>query len=117
MGRDTLLQWVKRYKEFGEDGLRNKVWSGRSKISPDVRRKIVSLKEENPGFGIRRISDIVKVKPGRMFSRDHQEIRAKARGLEKKRRGRPTDRAKPFTRENSMPEVLTNSKGVCYALS
>jgi len=60
---------------------------------------------------------LVTVKPGRSYPRDPQEYRAKARGLEKKARGRPRTPAEPFAFENSMPETLTGAKGETYALS
>lgn len=59
----------------------------------------------------------VKEKTGRHFSRNQQEYRARARGLEKKARGRPPKRLVPFAVENAMEETLTDGKGVCYALS
>lgn len=60
---------------------------------------------------------LVTVKPGRCFPRNPQEYRAKARGLEKKPRGRPKPAPQPFAFENSMPETLSNGKGETYALS
>lgn len=60
---------------------------------------------------------VISVKPGRSFSRDQQEYRAKARGLERKPRGRPRKPVEPFALENTASETLTDSKGVCYALS
>ena len=60
---------------------------------------------------------VVKAKPGRSFPRNPQEYRAKARGLEKRRPGRPGKPAEPFAFENSMPETLTDEKGETYALS
>ncbi len=59
----------------------------------------------------------VRSKPGRSFSRDQQEYRARARGLKKKPRGRPPKQVEPFAAENSQPETLTDGKGRCYALS
>ncbi len=63
---------------------------------------------------------IVKSKPGRSFSRDKQEYRAKTRGLEKKRRGRPRKQTTPFVpfaRENAAAETVLYSDGNTYALS
>ncbi len=59
----------------------------------------------------------IRVKPGRSFSRNQQEYRARARGLEKKPRGRPPKIVEPFAVENAAEETLTDRKGVCYALS
>ncbi len=60
---------------------------------------------------------VVKVKPGRSFSRNPRECRAKTRALDRKPRGRPAATADPFAFENSMPEILTYGKGECYASS
>jgi len=59
----------------------------------------------------------VRIKPGRSFPRDQQECRAKARGLEKKPRGRPRKLVEPFAAENAMAETITYRNGICYALS
>ncbi len=64
VGRETLLKWVKRYREEGEAGLRNRV-RGESgpapgKIPPAVKHKIVALKQKHPLFGVRRISQLLK---------------------------------------------------------
>jgi len=63
---------------------------------------------------------VVKSKPGRSFTRDKQEYRAKTRGLKKKRRGRPPKQTTPFVpfaRENAAPETVRYSDGYTYALS
>jgi len=61
IGHDTLYKWVNRYKENGEEGLKAAPRrGGKPKISSDVKGKILSLKKENPTFGIQRISDILK---------------------------------------------------------
>ena len=60
---------------------------------------------------------VVKIKPGRSFPRNKQEYRAKARGLEKRRPGRPGKSSEPFTFENSMPETITYVNDGVYALS
>jgi len=60
---------------------------------------------------------IVMIKPGRSFPRNPQEYRAKARGLEKKPRGRLRKIDQPFAFENSTSETITYRKGGAYALS
>jgi len=60
MSCHSLYKWAEAYKKYGEEGLKAGVWSGKPKISSNVIQKIVSLKKENPTFGIRRISDILK---------------------------------------------------------
>jgi hypothetical protein len=68
-------------------------------------------------FVVQCARHLVTVKPGRSFPRNKQQYRAKARGLEKKPRGRPSRTVEPFALENSMPETLTDEKQVAYALS
>jgi len=60
MSDHTLYEWVKKYNKWGEEGLRDKTWKRKSKLPREVKKKIVDLKEENPTFGTRRISDILK---------------------------------------------------------
>lgn len=57
---NTLSRWITSYLENGENGLKSGVWSGKPKVSLEVKRKAVYLKKENPTFGIQRISDILK---------------------------------------------------------
>lgn len=59
---------------------------------------------------------VVKDEPGRSFSRDKQEYRAKSREIKMRGRRRKKTTA-PFIMENSSPETLTNLKGETYALS
>lgn len=61
---ETLRQWVKRYQQYGEAGLQNqRRGTKRPRLSGRVKDKIIQLKRSNPGFGSRRISDVLK----RMF--------------------------------------------------
>lgn len=57
----------------------------------------------------------VKYKPDRRFTRDCQEYRRKARGLEKRRRGRPCKYIEPSPK--SQPETHKNLKGQVFLLS
>jgi transposase InsO family protein len=46
---------------YGEQGLQPKVRTAtRAGVSEDVKEKIVDLKRSNPGYGTRRISDVLK---------------------------------------------------------
>lgn len=59
---DALLyKWAKRYRAYGDEGLRDQIgsWSPVSN-SAGIKEKIIELKRKNPGFGSRRISDILK---------------------------------------------------------
>jgi transposase len=60
--RDTLLHWVKAYRERGEAGLRNKVRrsGSRRKLPGPVRKKIIEVKKREPFFGVQRISHLLK---------------------------------------------------------
>jgi len=61
---ETLRQWVKRYQQYGETGLQNqRRGTKRPRLSGKIKDKIITLKRSNPGFGSRRISDMLK----RMF--------------------------------------------------
>jgi len=61
IGKSTLTKWIKNYNLFGEDGLKPKrkprtTATVRSKIKPAA----VKIKQDNPGFGQRRIRDLLK---------------------------------------------------------
>ena len=57
---ETIGRWVRAYRRDGEAGLATHYrGKGRSLPSP-VKRKIVELKEDNPLFGIKRISQVLK---------------------------------------------------------
>ena len=57
----SIRRWSKSYREKGEQGLfaKERKPCG-SKVPPVVTRSIVTLKKENPGYGGRRISDVLK---------------------------------------------------------
>lgn len=58
---ETLHTWTKRYRQYGEEGLRDlRNHSKRSLLPGRVKEKILELKKSNPGFGSRRISDVLK---------------------------------------------------------
>jgi len=63
----TLFAWVKRYREEGEEGLRTIFHPERRRkrngALTAVQAKIVEVKQANPGFGVKRISQLLK----RMF--------------------------------------------------
>ena len=60
--RKTIWDWIKRYREKGEKGLQNARWLRRSQgnLPAAVKEKIVEVKKENPGFGVRRISQVLR---------------------------------------------------------
>jgi len=53
--------WVKKYKEFGEAGLRPRSGGSKKKrLAPAVREKMVEIRRENPTFGVKRIAQILR---------------------------------------------------------
>lgn len=59
----TLVEWVKRYREGGEEGLRPGYpypGSGRAKVPPAVKHKITELKRKYPTFGVKRIAQVLR---------------------------------------------------------
>jgi transposase len=57
----TVGRWSRSYRAEGEQGLLAKERKPAGpKLSPAVTNKIVALKKENPGYGIRRITDTLK---------------------------------------------------------
>lgn len=73
-GKKTLLEWVKRYRQLGEQGLRSRFSGSRSvKVPPAVKHKITELKRENPGFGVKRIAQVLR--RGFFFSASRETVR------------------------------------------
>jgi transposase InsO family protein len=59
VSHDSIREWVKRYRQLGEAGLRPRPGGspkGRAQLPPAVHAAIVKVKEENPTFGVRRIA-------------------------------------------------------------
>ena len=57
----TVMRWVSRYRRFGEVGLNDlKTGPGHPHLSNPVRDKIIELKKEEPTFGIKRISQLLR---------------------------------------------------------
>jgi transposase InsO family protein len=60
IGLGTVRRWVRAYRSHGEAGLSvTYTGNGRSLPAP-VKEKIVEIKEANPPFGIKRISQLLK---------------------------------------------------------
>jgi transposase InsO family protein len=61
IAESSVGRWTRDYRRHGEKGLQPKPrWASRTRLSPEVRDKIVDLKRTNPSYGTRRISDILK---------------------------------------------------------
>jgi transposase InsO family protein len=57
----AVYKWCKRYREQGEEGLKNHGSAeSKAKLSEAVRKKILELKKEEPARGIKRISQLLK---------------------------------------------------------
>jgi len=61
VSQSVLYKWAKRYRAYGDEGLRdqNRSWNP-GRYNSRIKEKIIDLKQNNPGFGSRRISDILK---------------------------------------------------------
>ncbi len=56
-----LSKWLRLYKIHGEEGLKSRRGGKQGPRLPEaVTKKIVELKRENAGFGVKRISDLLK---------------------------------------------------------
>ncbi|MFC1591062.1 IS481 family transposase [Thermodesulfobacteriota bacterium] len=61
MSDAQLYKWARKYRAYGDDGLRDQIRRGpQSRKCSGINEKIIDLKQRNPGFGSRRISDILK---------------------------------------------------------
>jgi transposase InsO family protein len=60
ISKGTMGRWIRAYRSKGEAGL-IKTYTGKGRSLPaPVKEKIVEIKEANPPFGIKRISQILK---------------------------------------------------------
>jgi transposase InsO family protein len=59
---DVIRRWARAYQERGEAGLRSRVAPTlfRRKLPGPVREKIVEIKKQEPLFGVKRISHLLK---------------------------------------------------------
>ena len=65
VGKSTLANWTKQYRELGPECFKinnRKATEKKPTLSeaPVVREKIIEIKKEYPVFGIQRISDLLK---------------------------------------------------------
>jgi transposase InsO family protein len=61
-GKTAIRRWTKAYRERGEAGLRSGIAPAlfRRKLPGPVREKIVEIKKQEPLFGVKRISHLLK---------------------------------------------------------
>jgi transposase len=66
VGESSVSNWVKAYREKGEDGLRNQppgARPGQKKLPEPVTARMVELKKAEPSWGVKRIAQVLR----RMF--------------------------------------------------
>jgi transposase InsO family protein/transposase-like protein len=118
VGKSTLGAWVKKYREFGEDGLKSKPRRSPPKTDKFVKDKIIEVKKSNPVFGIRRVSDFLKrfllinASPTTV-----QKTLAEADLVEKKRPKQKKNHPKPRFFERSTPNQLWQSDICTFRLA
>jgi transposase InsO family protein len=61
VGTKTISTWAKKYRQYGEEGLKDqRSFVRRSQTPRAVKDRIVDIKRSNPSYGSRRISDILR---------------------------------------------------------
>ena len=66
VGESSVSNWVKAYREKGEDGLRTQARGprpGQNKLGEPVTARILELKKAEPSWGVKRIAQVLR----RMF--------------------------------------------------
>jgi transposase len=116
----SVYTWGQKYREHGEQGLLNqaKTTRGSNKLPESVIQSIVDLKKENPGYGARRISDILK----RFFlvrtSPSTVQRTLRAQGLTQPvKRKREKNPAKPRFFERARPNQMWQSDIMTFRLA
>ena len=115
----SVGRWARQYRQYGEEGLQPKPRRApRPGLSKDVREKIIDLKRSNPGYGSRRISDVLK----RFFlirtSKSTVRKTLSEEGLIKKPKTKPKrNPPKPRFFERSRPNQLWQSDIMTFRLA
>ena len=115
----SVYKWCSRYRQNGEQGLIDQVRKTTGAKRPAaITKNIVALKKENPGYGIRRISDVLKrfflVKASPSTVRrtlQEQGLNAQAKRKPKK------NPAKPRFFERARPNQLWQSDIMTFRLA
>lgn len=109
---NTLRWWVQNYRRRGEAGLQGYPGcaGGRTQVAPTVKARIVAVKKTNPGYGVERISQLLK----RLFlmKASPETVRKtlhKEKLIEPKRRKPAKNPPKPRFFERSTPNQLWQS--------
>jgi transposase InsO family protein/transposase-like protein len=61
IAQNTICVWAKLYQKYGEAGLvPRRTGSGKSSLAPPIKEAVVNVKQSNPGFGSKRISQVLR---------------------------------------------------------
>ena len=113
IGKSTLAAWVQRYRQHGEAGLQP-LMGGRKvkapKVATAVKAQIVTLKQQHPHFGVKRIAHVLRrmlFLPG-----SHETVRRtlqQKRLLPKSKKKPPKNPPKPRFFERATPNQMWQS--------
>ena len=61
ISRSAIRRWVRLYRQRGVEGLEVKPRAGgNTRVTPEVRQRMVAVKEAHPEYGPRRIADVLQ---------------------------------------------------------
>ena len=112
VSQQTLSGWVRIYNEQGEEGLKAHTPPAlrQPRLPAPVTEKILALKKENPSFGIKRISQLLrrcfflKASPETVRQKLHE-----ADLLQEKRKPAPRNMTRPRFFERATPNQMWQS--------
>ena len=119
ISRSAIRRWVRLYRQRGVEGLEVKPRAGgNTRVTPEVRQRMVAVKEAHPEYGPRRIADVLK----RFFliptsqSTVHKTL--SGRGLVDKAKRKPVKNpSQPRFFERSRPNQLWQSDIMTFRLA
>ena len=119
ISRSAIRRWVRLYRQRGVEGLEVKPRAGgNTRVTPEVRQRMVAVKEAHPEYGPRRIADVLK----RFFliptsqSTVHKTL--SGRGLVDKAKRKPVKNpSKPRFFERSRPNQMWQSDIMTFRLA
>ena len=120
VGRSTVGAWVRKYRQYGEEGLskKNRSLPRKPKVDNAVKEKIIEVKKSNPIFGVQRISDFLKrfFLLGASPSTVHKTL-SDADLVERKQPKRKKNPTKPRFFERTTPNQLWQSDICTFRLA
>ena len=119
ISRSAIRRWVRLYRQRGVEGLEIKRRAcGNTRVTPEVRQRMVAVKKAHPEYGPRRIADVLK----RFFliptsqSTVHKTLSEK--GLVNKAKRKPVKNPpKPRFFERARPNQLWQSDIMTFRLA